>query len=491
MGRNNNSSPQNRIIDFNSIKTTTLLSFVLFAVILIAMVWGLTTSLMNKYYENTRLQTSYQLASTLEEQLQLNPMGFDQFAADAAKVNDIYIRLDTPGDSLIYDGTGSFENDQTINRDIKVVRERLKNSTLNTITLKRVKGANFDSRLLYASYIETFQGRCTLFLIAPLYADAATVNVISKLLFYISIFVLMIAFALAMFLSNRLASPIENITRSAKELSMGNHDVKFNATGFTETKELARTLNQASYEMQKTEFYQREILANVSHDLKTPLTMIRSYAEKIIDISGNNPEKRESDLHVIISETERLNRLVTEMMPVSRLQSDKIELHRTVFNLVDAAQEVFDSFVVLRESDGYDLQFHPCKAVYVDGDRDKLMQVMSNFISNAVKYSQGNKFVDVQLKRVGKKVVFHCVDHGVGIPSDELQHVWDRYYRTSANHERDIEGTGLGLSIVKGILNIHGANFGVESQEGRGSDFWFEMETVRKPPERDNRNNKQ
>ncbi|MBE6041524.1 MAG: sensor histidine kinase, partial [Clostridiales bacterium] len=282
-------------------------------------------------------------------------------------------------------------------------------------------------------------------------------------------------------LSRRISLPIENITRSATELSKGNYDVKFDGSAFTETKELAKALNKASYEMEKTDFYQREIIANVSHDLKTPLTMIRSYAEKIIDISGDNPEKRNADLQIIISETERLNRLVTDMMSVSNLQSNNVEMHKETFDLVEAAEDVYDSFMVLNDSEGYEIHFHPCKAAYVVGDRTRLMQVMSNFVSNAVKYSGDNKYIDIELVRTSKKVTFHCIDHGVGIPADEIGHVWDKYYRTSANHERAIEGTGLGLAIVKGILNLHSAKYGVESEEGKGSDFWFELETVKKP----------
>ena len=127
------------------------------------------------------------------------------------------------------------------------------------------------------------------------------------------------------------------------------------------------------------------------------------------------------------------------------------------------------------------MEFHPCKPATLYGDRTRIMQVMTNFADNAVKYSGDDKFIDIKLTRSGKKVAFHCIDHGVGIPSDEISHVWDKYYRTSANHERAIEGTGLGLAIVKGILNLHNAKFGVESEEGKGSDFWFELETVRKP----------
>jgi signal transduction histidine kinase len=152
------------------------------------------------------------------------------------------------------------------------------------------------------------------------------------------------------------------------------------------------------------------------------------------------------------------------------------------FDLVEAARDVYESFHVLSSSEGFDIRFHPCKPAYVVGDRTRLMQVMSNFVDNAVKYAGDSKFIDIKLSRSGKKVSFHCIDHGVGIPEDEISHVWDKYYRTSANHERAIEGTGLGLAIVKGILTLHNAKYGVESSEGKGSDFWFELETVRKPP---------
>ena len=225
---------------------------------------------------------------------------------------------------------------------------------------------------------------------------------------------------------------------------------------------------------------EREIVANVSHDLKTPLTMIRSYAEMIHDISGDNPAKRNEHLNVIISETDRLNKLVVEMMNMSKLQSNQVVLNKEAVNIVELARTSFESFKVLNEHDGFDLQFKPCKDCYIYGDKDKLLQVMNNFISNAVKYSGNNKYALIELKRQGKKVFFHVIDHGLGIPKDEISHVWDRYYRTSANHQRNIEGTGIGLSIVKGILTLHNADYGVESVEGQGSDFWFSMDVIKK-----------
>jgi sensor histidine kinase/response regulator len=290
----------------------------------------------------------------------------------------------------------------------------------------------------------------------------------------------MIASMLAIIMSTWLSLPIASITKSAVQLSNGNYNVNFNGGIFTETNELARTLNKASYEMQKTDSYQRDLIANVSHDLKTPLTMIKSYAEMINDISGDNPEKRAEHLAVIIAEADRLNKLVSDMLSASRLQSNSAELNMTKFDIVKAATEVEETFEVLNQQEGYNISFNKCKTAYVYGDYDKLKQVMANLISNAIKYCGKDKYVRIELKKVGRNVRFDVIDHGDGIAAEEISHVWERYYRTSANRNRNIEGTGLGLSIVKGILSLHNANYGVESEEGKGSDFWFELATVKK-----------
>lgn len=467
--------------DANSIKTTTLVSFVVFALFLVVVVWGLANFFLSGYFERARTQEVINTAAALETQYSRDRIGFDSFAVQTAGSNGIYIQINSGSEVLIYDGTRTVKDTGTFESDTERIRERLAASEMDSTTVTMRDNSGGNARLVYASYIGDGASDSILCIIAPLYPDQVTVRILRNMLVYISTIVLLVSLFLAIALSVRLSAPISNLTRSAKELSHGNYDVRFDGAGFTETKELARALNKASYEMERTDFYQREIIANVSHDLKTPLTMIRSYAEKIIDISGDNPEKRNADLHVIITETERLNRLVSDMLSVSNLQSNNVEMHMETFDLVEAAEDVYDSFMVLASSEGFDIHFHPCKPAYVVGDRTRIMQVMTNFVSNAVKYAGENKYVDIRLTKGNKKVTFHCIDHGVGIPAEEIGHVWDKYYRTSANHARRIEGTGLGLAIAKSIMNLHNAKYGVESEEAKGSDFWFEMETVRKP----------
>ncbi len=470
-------------LDRDSIRNTTLFSFALFAAVLIAMLWALLSFFVDTYYESLRIQEIMRNAQTIETQYTEDFDVFNKYAMQTASLNGDYIRLDDKNGTTVFDGMSSIKDTSIITSDILNITKRLNSTTAKSVseTMKDYSADDSNARLVYASRIDSPDGIAVLYIISPLYPDRTTMRIHSDMLGYIAIIVLIVAFLMAYALSSRLTTPIANLTRSAKELSKGNYNVKFDGSSFTETKELARALNKASYEMERTDFYQREIIANVSHDLKTPLTMIRSYAEKIVDISGEDKDRRNADLQIIISETERLNKLVTDMMSVSNLQSNNVELNKETFDLVQAADEVYESFLVLTSTEGFEMHFHPCKPAFVVGDRTKLMQVMTNFISNAVKYSGESKYLDIQLVRTNKKVTFHCIDHGLGIASDEIGHVWDRYYRTSANHERRIEGTGLGLAIVKGILTLHNAKYGVDSEEGKGSDFWFELELVKKP----------
>ncbi len=467
--------------DPNSIRAIALMYFMVFAAVILLMVWFMQSFFMNTYYERMMAHEAQSTANKLGNYYSTNRDNFDTYARKAADRNGLYIRLETADTTTEYGNSGFSQGDLPHYQfEISDAKDKLTKSSLGTVSLTVAEKGNKASRLVYATYLGNRDEGTVLYMIAPLYPVESTISILRSQLLYITFITLMIASMLAIIMSTWLSLPIASITKSAVQLSNGNYNVKFRGGLFTETNELARTLNKASYEMQKTDSYQRDLIANVSHDLKTPLTMIKSYAEMINDISGDNPEKRAEHLAVIIAEADRLNKLVSDMLSASRLQSNSAELNMTKFDIVKAATEVEETFEVLNQQEGYNISFNKCKSAYVYGDYDKLKQVMANLISNAIKYCGKDKYVRIELKKVGRNVRFDVIDHGDGIAAEEISHVWERYYRTSANRNRNIEGTGLGLSIVKGILSLHNANYGVESEEGKGSDFWFELATVKK-----------
>lgn len=462
----------------SSIKQATIFYFVIFAIFLVVLIYSLQSIFINSFYQRMKADEAQQTATDLVAAYNDDRFSFAERAQRVASSNAIYIQIESDEESRIFRGVYDNSNDDyTYEQLAAAAREQLEESSLNSVTLTHTD--EVSTRLIYAVYLNPSEADI-LYIITPLNPSTSTIRILKVQLIYICIISLIIALMMSIVLANRLTRPILKISESAEELSQGNYDTVFDGGEFAETEALAKTLNTASYEMQRTDFYKRDLIANVSHDLKTPLTMIKSYAEMIQDISGDNPEKRREHLNVIITETDRLNKLVTDLLSVSRLQSNQVDLTKEEFDLVEAAQDVYEAFEVLNDQDGYNIIFTGCKPSIINADIDKIKQVMTNLVSNAVKYCGEDKFIQIQLTRTNKKVRFDVIDHGEGIAADELSHVWERYYRTSANHARNVEGTGIGLSIVKGILSLHNAKYGVDSTEGEGSDFWFELDLVKK-----------
>ena len=157
------------------------------------------------------------------------------------------------------------------------------------------------------------------------------------------------------------------------------------------------------------------------------------------------------------------------------MQSGKMTLHRHDFNITEAAQMILNTYRIMEEEEGYTFQLNAPANFIVNGDEDKIKQVISNLFTNAIKFCGEDKTVVITLKKRGRFVVCRVEDHGVGIAAEELDHVWDRYYKASSNMVRATEGSGLGLSIVKEILTLHKVNYGVESTLCSGTTFWFEL----------------
>ena len=307
----------------------------------------------------------------------------------------------------------------------------------------------------------------------------ATTDLIKRQLLLITVILIPLAFAISIYLSRRLALPIDRITASAENLAKGDFNTKFDGRGYLETKQLADTLTYAEKELSKVDTMQRDLIANVSHDLRTPLTMLKAYAEMIRDLSGDNPVKRNEHLEIIISETDRLALLVNDMLDLSKLESGKQKLNPSEFGISSKLSEIMDRFRGLSEKNGYRITFTPDEERTVYCDVVKIEQVIYNLINNAINYTGKDKKVFVRQINTEDGVIVEVEDTGDGIEEDKIKLIFDKYYR-SENHKREVVGTGLGLSIVKAVLKMHNYDYGVRSTIGKGSTFWFKISDVKK-----------
>ncbi len=314
----------------------------------------------------------------------------------------------------------------------------------------------------------------SLFISSPLVPVGSTIQIIQGQLFFITIIVFELAIIIALYLSRRISRPILKITKDIKQFAKGEYNVNFSGDGYAETEELAQVLNYAEEEISKVDGLRRELISNISHDLRTPLTIIKGYAEMVRDLSGDNKVKREEHLAVIIEESDRLSNLVVELLELSKYESGNQELNLSIFETEDFLDEVMARYKIFAEKDGYEFNLIQDENVEVLADRAKILQVIFNFINNAINYTGDSKKITIRQINKEDYIRFEVIDNGIGIPKENLPQIFDRYYREK-KVERETTGTGLGLSIVKGILKLHNYPFGVTSQINEGSTFWFEL----------------
>jgi len=302
--------------------------------------------------------------------------------------------------------------------------------------------------------------------IEPVYSTKTTLR---SQLICITIIMLILSFILSLIISKKIAKPIENINASAKKLPY-EYNLKFEDTGYKEISELANTLTHASSELSKVENLRKELIANISHDLRTPLTMITGYSEVIRDIPGENTPE---NVQVIIDESKRLTVLVNDMLDISKLQNGNSELNITKFNLTKCIQDILSRYAKLIEKDGYIINFEKECDVEIEADELKLTQVIYNLINNAITYTGDDNLITIRQTIINNSVKIEIIDTGEGINESEIEYIWERYYKSKGNHKRAKVGTGLGLAIVKNILQLHNAKFGVKNNENKGANFWF------------------
>ena len=292
---------------------------------------------------------------------------------------------------------------------------------------------------------------------------------------YIAFIILLMSTIVSYFISKRLSIPIIRINNKAKFIGQKNYDVSFDEdTNILELDELSNTLNKATRELGKTDEIRRELMANVSHDLKTPLTLIRAYAEAARDLDYNKKEKREQDLNVIVGETERLTILVNDILELSKLESNVLKMDIQEFNLKELINSLIAKFDILK-NDGYIFNVVCDDNIIVKSDIKKLEQVIYNLVNNAINYTGDDKIVTINVIKKRKNVRVEVTDTGQGISKENLELIWDKYYKVDKTHKRNKYGTGLGLSIVKSTLINLGYKYGVNSKIGEGTTFYFEI----------------
>ena len=468
----------------NSFRFKVWFIFLLFTVLILVFVYISQVVLMPVIYEYIKTQesisTTYEIKKTWVEGNFNNVKDVVDHNAKSRQM-DILIHIpssQTGGPALTYshDSTGS---SASINRRISdVMVEELRASKTGMLFFP------IEDDVKQAFLLATYVGNPDnilgyIFIYTYLEPTGTTTEILRNIFLTSSSILILFSFIVSFFISNQVSMPIIRLSKSANKLITGEFKVEPKRNEYTEIKILTENLNKASSEIARTEALRRDLLANVSHDLRTPLTMIKAYAEMIRDLSGDSPEKREKHLKVIIDETDRLTLLVSDILNLSKLQSGVIEMDIKPMNFSLQLKEIVSRFSMLED---IEVNLEAQDGVFILADSKQLGQAVYNLITNAINYSE-NGVVTVRLNQLkGGKIRFEVSDTGIGIPEEQLPYIWERYYKVgrSENFKRSVKGTGLGLSIVKGVFERHGFRYGVDSEVGKGSTFWFECAVVKK-----------
>jgi len=451
----------------HSIQFKTLSSLIIFSVIILIVLWAIQILFMRVYYEIYQVNTLKNIVNSITS----NTYTINELETLAYK-NDVCMEY------IYYDKVYLFNglNNKCIlnNKNTNIIIKKFIMANKEKEIIKLNNPINDSKSILYNIKLENNQ---YVFLNTSLEDVGTTTSILTNQLIYVTIIVILVAIIVSVYLSRMLNKPIINITKYARELAKGNKDIKIEKSNIYEIDELADALNYANKEINKTDELRRDLLSNVSHDLKTPLTMIKAYAELIKDLKLNKKE-REENLNIIIDETDRLNLLVNDILNLSKLENNVDELDIKEFDLVELINNILNKYKIIKETENYIFETKlPNKAIVL-GDVNKISQVIYNLINNAINYTGKDNLIKIEVEELRKSYRVNIIDTGNGINEEEINIIWDKYYKNEKNHKRSKIGTGIGLSIVKNILDKHNYIYGVKSRKNKGTIFYFEISKI-------------
>lgn len=439
-----------------------------FSILILVMLWFFQIIFLKLHYEAS---VKHNLNATVREIQKYNRNDLVSNIDSIAYKNDVCIEVISKNSIISYSGIKSsgcntsgeiyykFKND-FIDDNLNKSSFEFTNSKYNNKTI--VKAVKIDNDYVFVS--------------ANLEILENTFIILNNQLGIVTLVILGLSVCMGYFINRKIAKPIVDITEKAEELRRGNYDVNFKSEeGIYEIRELAETLDSMTNELSKTESVRREFLANVSHDIKTPLTMIKAYAEMVRDISYNDDDKRNANLNVIVMEVDRLNILVNDILVLSRLQAgaESLEIERFDLNLL--VRDCLTRYDIYKE-DGYEFIYSfNGKSAMIEADKKRMQQVIYNLINNAVQYTGDDKKIFIDVSESKKWIIFSVRDTGKGMKKEEIRHIWDKYYKIDKKYKRSTVGSGIGLSIVKTICENHKFLYGVDTEVNHGSKFWVKI----------------
>lgn len=356
----------------------------------------------------------------------------------------------------------------------------------------------FDQRI-DSNYIELvggIKGDYWVYLRSNYQSIRESAAISNEFLSYVGIVVTILCVIIMIFLSNHYTKPILELTKIAQKMEELNFDVRYKENRHDEIAVLGHSMNSLSDKLEQTiselktanneleldlqrrseqERMRQEFLANVSHELKTPIALIQGYAEGLQDNVNEDPESRNFYCEVIVDEANKMNKMVKKLLTLNQLEFGNGQVHLEHFDLQQVIQSVLSSSEILFRQKEVTLLYDPQEPVYVWADEYMIEEVVLNYVSNALNHVDGNKIIEVKIANQNGKARVSVFNTGQPIPEEDIQKIWSKFYKVDKARTREYGGNGIGLSIVKAIMEAHNQQYGVRNYDN-GVEFWFELD---------------
>ena len=455
-----------------SLRIELIIFLLIFVLSILGLIYFFQTTFLDSFYKDSKINVLENIAS--EVKLSIENDDLDDYMDQITISNEVCVRVVSNNSKYNNVGACSLKNldFNTIN---DIAKQTSDNGGDKLFDLFRYH-VNSDSELDIYIYSKLFDinDETVMVLVSTMITPiGATISTIKSQYVIIVGIVVVMTIILALILSHFIIKPIKKINDESKNLAKGEYDKSKVNFKIKEFDELNNTLDKANEDISKADKAKKELLANVSHDLRTPLTMIVGYGEMIRDLPEEN---NESNINVIIDEAKRLSTLVDDLLDISRIENDNIKLNKKEVSLNDLLTNTYHQYEKYCEAQNVKFELKLSEDKIVSIDEARIKQVLYNFINNALNYNdKDNQLIILGSEIIDNKTRVYVYDNGEGISDKDINNIWDRYYKVDKLHKRSHIGSGIGLALSKQLLEAHNIKYGVESKVGEYTKFYFDL----------------
>ncbi|MCG8540737.1 MAG: cell wall metabolism sensor histidine kinase WalK [Clostridia bacterium] len=463
-------------------------------ILILLIIWLFQIGLLNNFYINERrsilLKEGEKIASLFLESDDYSVVSYrvkEQIESFCSSYNAKIFIIDSHSNILFFNSSGDYFKDhkfqeQNLRRNLSIfyndleVRTKILEGKAFVVQKDHPRFKERKSILTGVPIKEDGKIIGTILLTSPLAPIEETISILKKQLSIITFISLIIGTLLALLFAKNFTGPIRKITETSRKIAKGDFSASVKLASKDEIGVLGDTINGMAKQLGQIENFRREFIANTSHELKTPISLITAYSELIRDMNIKEEDSKNQYLQIIIDEANRLNNMVEDILYLSKMETGYSKLKLLKFPVIEVISNVTKKLKFFADQKNIKINLEiDDKNTEIYGDRGKMHQVFYNIINNAINHSFKDSHITIKIINMRDRVRFEILDEGKGIPEEDLPYIWDRFYKVDKSRKRDDSGTGLGMAIVKNILEAHSFKYGIESQLDKGTIVWFEV----------------